>query len=166
MNNKVTPSGASKAAIEKFGSEIAAALEYQCGGNLYALVEKIGGKVEIGNPSELGDGALESRGDGSFLIHLSAFTNELRDRFTIVHELGHLFLHADAGKKKLRVARSGHDRPEWEANWFAAGFLMPEPEFRLQASNCPSLAGLAAYFKVSTQAVRIRKLALGIRDTT
>jgi hypothetical protein len=165
MNNKITPNGSSKEAITKFGAEVAKAFGYQPGGDLSGLVSRIGGKIEVGSPSEIGeDGSLVSNGDGSFLIYLSPFTNELRDRFTIAHELGHLFLHANAGKKPLKVARAGRDRPEWEANWFAAGFLMPEAEFRAQVAESHSHAGVAAHFKVSTQAVRIRKLVLGICD--
>ena len=50
-----------------------------------------------------------------------------RDRFTIAHEIGHYFLHAD----ELVVARSensiykSYTDPEWQANKFAAELLIP-----------------------------------------
>lgn len=50
-----------------------------------------------------------------------------RDRFTIAHEIGHYFLHAD----ELVVARNknsiykAYTDPEWQANKFAAELLIP-----------------------------------------
>ncbi len=50
-----------------------------------------------------------------------------RDRFTIAHEIGHYFLHAD----EVVVARNensiykAYTDPEWQANKFAAELLIP-----------------------------------------
>ena len=60
---------------------------------------------------------------------------EVRQRFTIAHELGHLLLHryttphADAGYKvrfRDQASSAGSVREEVEANQFAAELLMPE----------------------------------------
>lgn len=162
MNN-VTPNGASRKVIETYASEMAEAFGYQAGDDLRELVVRLGGKVVETSPDEwAADGSLTSKGDGSFIVFLSPFTTELRDRFTIAHELGHLFLHAEAGRKPLKVARSGSGRPEWEANWFAAGFLMPAKAFIAKAREHASELYLSAHFQVSCQAVKIRKQTLGI----
>jgi Zn-dependent peptidase ImmA (M78 family) len=54
-----------------------------------------------------------------------------RARFTAAHELGHLLMHSN---NHIHYARVDHvDRrsdPEWQANEFAAAFLMPEASFR------------------------------------
>lgn len=49
-----------------------------------------------------------------------------RDRFTISHEIGHIFLHSD----NISMARSNEKipvycNPEWQANTFAREFLCP-----------------------------------------
>lgn len=54
-----------------------------------------------------------------------------RARFTAAHELGHLLMHSGSNIRYARSAR--RDRqvdPEWQANMFAACFLMPEEAFR------------------------------------
>lgn len=63
-------------------------------------------------------------------VYLGACAGNGRDRFTIAHELGHLFLHRDV---ELTLARSGpwekeippYRDPEWQANTFASEFLIP-----------------------------------------
>ena len=45
-------------------------------------------------------------------------------------------------------------RAEWEANWFAAGLLMPESEFRVTMNNGASYN--AAKFNVSKRAAEVR----------
>ena len=49
-----------------------------------------------------------------------------RDRFTVSHEIGHIFLHSD----NIAMARSDEKipvycDPEWQANTFAREFLCP-----------------------------------------
>lgn len=58
-----------------------------------------------------------------------------RARFTAAHELGHLLMHSSS---HIHYARTEHidstTDPEWQANEFAAAFLMPEAEFRKTTS--------------------------------
>ena len=104
---------------------------------------------------------------------------EVRQRFTIAHELGHLLMHryttphADGRfVVRFRDAKSatGSDREEIEANQFAAELLMPESlvlkdatHFGLDLggdsdarSDAAALARLARRFRVSVQAMSLR----------
>lgn len=58
-------------------------------------------------------------------------TNEARFRFTCAHELGHVLLHSRIKAPRFRDAdpedETTFDRYEWQANRFAAAFLMPLP---------------------------------------
>ena len=100
-----------------------------------------------------------------------------RQRFTIAHEIGHLFLHehdqvhVDRGfRVRLRsgVSSEGTDRDEMEANRFAAELLMPTQLLRADVQtwefdlvNDKGLKSLARRYGVSTQALAIRLNALG-----
>lgn len=120
------------------------------------LVEALGGKYDIVLPNvwnpEWGTGYITVLPSGTFEIGVPFVTSENRDRFTIAHELGHLYLHldyADPEKWEKRVknaesqsddegcliadsfmTRAGQNYNEYEANDFAAAMLMPEKEFR------------------------------------
>lgn len=108
--------------------------------------------------------------DNSFVIRLSAHTGALRDNFTIAHELGHRLLHWPLVKKQSpgagmratrRVDEGDKDlvRCEWEANWFASAFLMPEAEFRAAYRD-----GIASdKFGVTQAAVEVRAKSLGLQ---
>jgi hypothetical protein len=101
---------------------------------------------------------------------------EVRQRFTIAHELGHLLLHGYSSPHadktfRLRDTRSsdGSVREEIEANRFAAELLMPEKVIlawieKVGLEYAPNseedeqqkLKKLAKTFKVSQQALSIR----------
>lgn len=99
-----------------------------------------------------------------------------RQRFTIAHECGHLFLHADQGDRLwldkayfFRDANSsGGDRlAEIQANQFAAGLLMPEELVRGSLEDESKVSDvdifrLAVRFGVSEQAMTLRLVSLGI----
>ena len=93
-----------------------------------------------------------------------------RQRFTIAHECGHLYLHADHGDQiwvdkqttlfyRDSNASSGEQRAEIQANQFAAGLLMPE---QLLLDNLVSemreadVYQLALKFQVSEQSMLLR----------
>ena len=52
-------------------------------------------------------------------------------------------------------------RAEWEANWFAAAFLMPKDNFTADYKAL-GLASVAAKYGVSTTAAEIRAKSLGL----
>lgn len=101
----------------------------------------------------------------TFSITLSQFTSNVRDNFTIAHELGHLFLHCNTFNdgELVHFKRFESNRLEWEANWFAGSFLMPKNIFeRVCVENEYFIPSIAIRFGVSEQAVTIRMKELGI----
>jgi hypothetical protein len=155
------PCNWTKLQVQTFAAEVAQNLGYTRGGDLTQIVENLGGRIKVADWETVGDtGSISVLGEGDFTIWLSPLSGKTRDRFTIAHELGHYFLHSKLGEKRITVRRDGSDRVEWEANWFAAGFLMPEEEFRAKLKEWNSHARLAAYFDVSEAAIAVRRRAL------
>lgn len=78
-----------------------------------------------------------------------------RDNFTLAHEIGHLFLHRGA----IGLARGNIDRPhelyedsEWQADQFAAEFLMPYDQIHLGMT----VESIQQMFLVSRMAAQYR----------
>jgi hypothetical protein len=132
---------------------------------LRRTVGKFRGTIEtIQDPSdpEKGGGSLVIYGPGNFVIWLSPYQSPLRANFTIGHELGHYILHYKHDKKHeggpVVFNRFGSDAYEWQANRFAASFLMPREEYRRyheKFKGNPML--LAGHFGVSESAVEVRR---------
>ncbi len=159
-----TPSqcGWSKVTVERFAQAVAEEFDFQVGADLVPVVRCLGGSIMYLQPSafDLTDGgSIQIEEDGSFQIFLSSFTHPLRDRFTVAHELGHYFLHA-GGKGPFKAERYGSGRTEWEVNWFAAAFLMPEDRVREAARKSLVLSQLAETFRVSSMAMEVRLKSL------
>lgn len=160
------PCGLSKQEVDRLASQVAEKVGYQPGGDLETIVTNLGGTIEFQPWAEAtGGGSLEVYPErGTFLMRISPLVGRLRNRFTIAHELGHYFLHSDVGKKPIQALREGTGRVEWEANWFAAGFLMPAVKFvedwKVLRGNVGKLMSL---YEVSEQVIEIRQqfLALG-----
>lgn len=125
------------------------------------VVKILGGDIEFCN--DVIDGCIEKKGN-SFVIRLSEnIRNQLRMRFTIAHELGHLFLHmgykiAPNIWNKVNTDsynRFGFSKEEAQANEFAAAFLMPKNLYVEELKKCIDMDGyvdikkLANFFKVS-----------------
>jgi len=161
--------GCSRDYIDHLAGDISKKLGYKPGDDLEILVKALGGEIKVHPWQEpCHDGSIEVRGFGDFTICLSPFTSELRDRFTIAHELGHYFLHSLVGSKKINIAREGSNPVEWEANWFATGFLVPSSSFKKAFDECGGdIWQLAARFKVSSQTIqlRIKELNLGLQTS-
>eukprot|EP01037_Dinobryon_pediforme_P020093 gene20093-20633_t len=134
------PSLLTKAAVHKFAESIAVQVGWQPGGDINAVMEKLGGCVEIEDtllthPDQAGSLYVDS--PTKFRIIVPAHTSPERDRFTIAHEFGHFVLHYlwkrqkdPTYPEKIVAFRRGSDRIEWEANWFAGAFLMPADAYR------------------------------------
>jgi Zn-dependent peptidase ImmA (M78 family) len=176
MMEHVSPKGinASKASVENFAEKMAQKFNFNAGDSIEEFVKSIGGKLVIGSSGH-GDGesgSIVAHDMKNWTIYLSAHTSVKRDKFTIAHEIGHLLLHfspikaanKDAIMRATRwvdVDDKSQRRAEWEANWFAAGFLMPKTEFtdfykKYKASMS------AQHFGVSMSAIEIRANSLGI----
>ncbi len=168
------PLRASKSAISDFAEKVAARLRFPPGSPIEPLVTRLGGKISYSNPRP-SDGRLPEsivvRSKSDFTIFLPTMTSQERDRFTIAHELGHLFLHYPLVAREYpgaeMVATRWVDetnadlaRTEWEANWFAAALLMPTRDFGA-IYRIAGLSGIGAKFKVSAHAARIRARSLG-----
>ena len=103
--------------------------------------------------------------DGIWIIRVNKNHNHKRQRFTILHELGHYMLH----RNKLKsfsdeiFFRSGIKGDlEYKANEFASKLLMPEDSVRKAiAEGVRNLGLLAERFDVSSPAMKIRVQELG-----
>lgn len=166
----------SRKSIQDIAEEIAGAVKYKEGADLRSVVERIGGKikvVDVWNEMNEGSGSLVAHGLGNFEITIPAHTNHVRDNFTIAHELGHYVIHyllagrAQQGEGTYQVNRYGSGRDEWEANWFAAAFLMPERRYReLFSEYQGDFAKISKRLGVSIAAAKVRAQALGLVNAT
>lgn len=166
------PTQAGKQAINTFAEAAAEKFGYKPGGSIEAIVGRLGGTVEHLDPfdADIPESICVER-LREFTIFISSLTSSQRDRFTIAHELGHYVLHfpmltKSDPKAKMKATRWVDDsnkeliRAEWEANWFAAGFLMPEEKFKTKMSK-HKLSAVADYFGVSEAAAKVRAKSLG-----
>ena len=154
--------------INKIASSVIKHFNYGSGDDLLPIVQALGGCIiydDLWELKESDSGSIVIEKADNFKIVLANHTSQLRDRFTICHELGHYFLHyvLSNDKSPMRAARYGQNRAETEANWFAASFLMPEEDFR---EYCNEVGGdlvlISEKFKVSQDAVVVMKRHLGI----
>ena len=140
-------------------------------GNIDEIVEKLGGTIQ--KEAFFSDGAVEKEGNG-FKIIVSPFQDEKRERFTIAHELGHLFLHMGYRtnnelweKQENNIYhRIGNSEKEYQANEFAAAFLMPATEYlsvlnKVAEGNMVDTSKIAEYFNGSIDAAANRGKFLG-----
>jgi len=168
------PSNLTKGQVFALAESIANQLHYQPGNDLRALVESVGGTVRVEDTLTLDrdkSGSLYVDGPDKFSIIVPAHTSPRRDRFTIAHEFGHFIVHymwrRQAGRgtppDKMVAFRRGSERVEWEANWFAAAFLMPSSAFKEQFSKRGGrLSEVAEVFGVSESAAQVRARQLGL----
>lgn len=157
------PCGANRREIDEIADLIAAEAQLRPGADLEPFVKKLGGTVTY---VDLSDTAIEDTGAiiiesrHKFEILLSNFTSRVRNRFTIAHELGHYFLHYPILARKncqMTAPRYGNGREELEANWFAAGLLMPRSVFsEAKAALGGNTSAIANHFDVSYDAAEIR----------
>lgn len=142
------------------------------------VVQQLGGDV-IDDPAlnEFSDGKVKKTGENSFEIAVSPFQTMERRNFTIAHEIGHLFLHMGFHTNQERWDRQdsicyyrlGNSELEYQANEFAAAFLMPEQEYKIvmdryTTNNYVETAMIAEYFHVSTSAAANRGRWLGFLE--
>lgn len=172
----VQPSGlgAPKASIQKFAEDVAKKLEFRFANNIESVVARLGGEIVVGSSGD-GDqvsGSIIAKAIDDFTIFVSPLTSLKRDKFTIAHEIGHLLIHLNAIKKadpdaQMRATRwvdednPQQQRAEWEANWFAASFLMPTDDFT-DTYNENGLEETSLIFGLSESTIKIRAGSLGL----
>ena len=140
-----------------------------------SVVSRMGGRV-IENPDiyDFSDGQIRKISNSEFEIIVSPFQSLERRNFAIAHELGHLFLHMDfmTDSDKLRKQskevyyRNGSSELEYQANEFAAAFLMPREDYKNKLDehikgNMANTEKIARYFFVSIDAAVNRGIELG-----
>ena len=76
----------------------------------------------------------------------------INDRFQIAKAIGHYLLHSRLGTP-MTIKNGELGRMEIEGNWFAARFLLPEPEFSDKLKEWNSTARLSVYFDVPECAI-------------
>jgi Zn-dependent peptidase ImmA (M78 family) len=145
--------------------------------DLFSIIRLLNGTIKYEAFDDDIAGKIEKSGE-SFVITVNNKQNELRTNFTIAHELGHLFLHMGyiIDKNKWEAIdeyidsaryRLGYSEEEYEANQFAASFLMPVDEYKkfvkqAAVNNKISIDTISSYFKVSHDAALTRGRWLGI----
>lgn len=139
--------------------------------DIESIVKRMGGLVR--NDSSMNaysDGCIRKlTGHPKFEIVVSPYQSAARKNFTIAHELGHLFLHMGymtdeelwAEQDDKTYYRSGNSEQEYEANEFAAAFLMPKYQYRSVMDNYTDgdlvdTGEIARYFNVSVNAASNR----------
>lgn len=138
------------------------------------VVKKLGGHVEESfDIYNMSDGSIKKQED-SFIIFVSPLQNMERKKFTIAHELGHLFLHMGYRinselwnhQENSTYHRSGDSLEEYQANEFAAALLMPKKKYKEimdqnTVGNIVKTSKVADYFGVSVSAASNRGKFLG-----
>jgi Zn-dependent peptidase ImmA (M78 family) len=146
---------------------------------LNQFVEELGGTVKHEELEDDIDGYI-TRNEENFTITLNDanFATKEREKFTLCHELGHLFLHMQYLDRDAWVnsenyedtayARSGYSEEEYDAHEFAAALLMPKDEYKEVVSDNTNdnkicnITAVAQHFGVSTEAASNRGKWLGI----
>jgi len=118
--------------------------------------------VELDDPNELDGALLEMH--GMQVAMLNRAKSFIRGRFTLAHELAHIFL--EHGKREFYDAEAsrelGDDVPEnakpakeREADAFASELLIPMEQLKKYQSELKDLDKVAGIFQVSRQAMSI-----------
>ena len=145
--------------------------------DIKTLVEELDGNL-VFNDFSINEAIItksSSDSPNAFEIMVNNNYNSQRIRFSIAHELGHLFLHMqylinpdewnniEPGTSHARNTNIPYSRYEAEANEFAAAFLMPKDRFlEVAEENFYNLNKIASIFNVSIESAKIRGKVLGI----
>jgi Zn-dependent peptidase ImmA (M78 family) len=109
-------------------------------------------------------GSIERHSDDSFEITYDITEAQVRQRFTIAHEIGHYVLgHLNEQQRCFRDLPSNFmsdamSEKERQANAFAAELLMPEQivKYAIEKKNVTHVVALANVFNVSQAAMSYR----------
>lgn len=175
----------SEETIEKLADLVRTSFELAPPYKPIPLAENLGGDV-VKNDTTVIDASVKKHGAEGFIINLNPEkyrSDDAQERFTVAHELGHLFLHMGflINKKlwesineetymayKSEASPKHKTREELEADVFAFAFLMPKKEFKQQISRNRSddddtvnINNIAKHFEVSPKMVLTRAKRLG-----
>lgn len=145
--------------------------------DLNALAEKAGIQIKYGNFEAEMSGFAYQKASTKY-IGVNATESDVRQRFTIAHELGHIFMHRqdsinyDPSVELIHfrdgLSATGASKKEREANAFAADLLMPEEAVRkeiqmmkgIDLHDTVAVGRLADKFGVSHAAITVRLASL------
>lgn len=166
-----------RAAIHELADTIRSVLSVNPPIDMATAVKKLGGELSYNLTTSDPEALVEKHGD-SFRIRLRRTGRDARKRFSVAHELGHLFLHmgyivdpkrwSQVGTYRDSVMyRFGYSEEELEAHEFAAAFLMPRELFMEVAMKHLKdgrfdLDAIADTFEVSREAAKMRGRWLGL----
>jgi Zn-dependent peptidase ImmA (M78 family) len=147
-------------------------VNYDPSTSIEILVSNLGGAIAYRNPVGNKPESIVVEPDGTFKIFLPTMTSMGRDKFTVAHELGHYYLHfprihaedPSSGMKAYRWIEDANpdlQRCEWEANWFAAAFVMPAALFT-QLFHQGGKEHVVEVLGVSPKAAEVRAGSLGL----
>ncbi len=133
--------------------------------DLKKLVEGLGLKfIELNDPEDIDGAILEIDGKPKMAV-LNTTKSIARQRFTLAHELGHIFLnHTKRDIYDAEMSREGEDQissksnkppKEIEADVFASELLIPYEQLKKNKDKLGDLDALAELFQVSKQAMTI-----------
>lgn len=142
--------------------------------DLESVAKRLGAQVVYDDLEDDVSGFL-LREKGASTIAINKQHHPNRQRFTLAHECGHLFLHAQEGDrlwldKTLFFrdgSKSGDHLSEIQANQFAAGLLMPEELLKASLGESGPVSDvdvvrLALRCQVSERAMTVRLISLGL----
>lgn len=115
-------------------------------------------------------GKLEYK-DDSWIMSVNSEHPEVRQRYTLGHELGHYLNHRDSVKSfedTVYFRNKQKSSMEYMADQFAARLLMPENDVNeLVKSGVKTVKEMAARFGISLEAMkyRLEQLGYGIKKT-
>lgn len=143
--------------------------------DVFGLARRLGIYVKTQSLPDKQSGYIRKELSGDFTVGINRNDGELRQRFTLAHELGHYFLHSDLlepGGSHFDRLYSGHNdsgvlspRDETQANKFAATLLMPKSHVQREWTNHrPHHWRLAKQFGVSSSAMAWRLVNLGLAN--
>lgn len=148
-----------------------------------AIVRYLGGEIIVLSGNHFVFEAQVSKHGKTFKIVLQKCMMQQRQRFSIAHELGHLFLHMGFNISSVKTTLweqtpDGCDycvdiyrsvALEYEANEFACALLMPNKEYKhIMDENTNWVNGtvniecIAKTFRVSSKTARLRGKWLGL----
>lgn len=130
--------------------------------SLTNFVSTIGGRIQCFDMDvfdELSGNIIVNDIDDIY-IFIPNYTSTVRNRFTVAHEVGHYILHSPNARdgEKYIDNRFGTGRVETEANWFAAGLLVPTGGLRkyLEGDGGKDAFSIAMNFGVSGRVAEFR----------
>lgn len=110
-------------------------------------------------------GKLKKMEDGIWVMTVNSQHPDVRQRYTLGHELGHYLNHRDSKKSfedSVFFRNSQKSSMEYMADQFAACLLMPESDINsLLKSGVKTVKEMASKFDVSLEAMKYRLEQLG-----